>query len=387
MAQTATSAENIPVSATSILALPDMVLIGIVQFLGPRDIVAFGSVCKRFMGPAAEDRLVWGPICQAIVGSAAAASPDAWHAPSFQRLYCRLLRTYGELLAGPWRGRADPLGSLLVAFPSPPYIIGGVITSLKLAEPGVTVVPVFRVSYDSVSGDASVSCLRGRNMFESLLRRLATQETQSHSGHTPSLEEEDPFGAEGVHTAELQFHFEQDAPSAAASVDGAGGSAESGPVPAQVQPPLATTEGGASDAEEGAGASTSTAATAADGNGQTGAAAAAVALQHMDRTSDDAFSASARRPHPDCLAGAVGNKSWRQSAAGPRPVPSHSYWRPPRAVEAPWQSPPNPVALRGPAVRAAAGAAAPALALAEISLWIWMSWRYTPFTNGCRGWS
>ncbi|GIL86414.1 hypothetical protein Vretimale_11658 [Volvox reticuliferus] len=301
MAQTATSAENIPVSATSILALPDMVLIGIVQFLGPRDIVAFGSVCKRFMGPAAEDRLVWGPICQAIVGSAAAASPDAWHAPSFQRLYCRLLRTYGELLAGPWRGRADPLGSLLVAFPSPPYIIGGVITSLKLAEPGVTVVPVFRVSYDSVSGDASVSCLRGRNMFESLLRRLATQETQSHSGHTPSLEEEDPFGAEGVHTAELQFHFEQDAPSAAASVDGAGGSAESGPVPAQVQPPLATTEGGASDAEEGAGASTSTAATAADGNGQTGAAAAAVALQHMDRTSDDAFSASARRPHPDCL--------------------------------------------------------------------------------------
>ncbi|GLI67732.1 hypothetical protein VaNZ11_011933 [Volvox africanus] len=305
MAQTDTNAEKFSVYAMNILDLPDMVLIGILRFLGPRDIVVFGSVCKRFFGPATEDRIVWGPICQAIVGSVAAASPDAWHVPSFQRLYCRVLRTYGALLAGPWCGQADPLGSLLVAFPSPPYIIGGIVTSLKLAEPGVTVVPVFRVSYESLNGDASVSCLRGRNMFDSLLQRLATLENQS-TGHQPLMEEEDPFEAEGIHMAKLQLRFEEDAPgglleqdmtTAAAFMGGAGGSAESGSAPTQVQPLLTTMQAGARDAEEGAGASIVDAR-----NAQPGTAAAA-GLQHTDCTSQDVLRAMARRPHPYCWGG------------------------------------------------------------------------------------
>ncbi|GLC39120.1 F-box only protein 31 [Pleodorina starrii] len=192
-----------------ILALPEDVLIRIVRFLGPQDVVIFGSVCKRFLGPATEDRLVWAPICRAIVGSNACTSPAAWGAPSFQRLYSRLLRLYGGLLAGPWLSRAEPLGSLLLGFPSPPHIVGGIVVSLRLAELGVTVVPVFRVSYDSATDGTIASCLRGGNTFGALLRRLRQEQLLFMVGGN---EGEEAVGdvpePKRVHPAELQLAYE-----------------------------------------------------------------------------------------------------------------------------------------------------------------------------------
>ncbi|KXZ43861.1 hypothetical protein GPECTOR_78g48 [Gonium pectorale] len=154
-----------------VLSLPDEVLVHIVRHLEPRDMLRYGAVCRRFAAAAAEDRLVWAPICAAILGPEVAQSPHAWDLPSFRRLYCDLLRPYGHLLRGPWLGACPPMGSLLIVFPDPPALVGAIVASLRLAEPGASAVPVFRIQYEITQHRPVVRCLRAANSYRALVRR------------------------------------------------------------------------------------------------------------------------------------------------------------------------------------------------------------------------
>ncbi|KAG2484164.1 hypothetical protein HYH03_017045 [Edaphochlamys debaryana] len=182
-----------------LLSLPDLVLIHVLSYLPPASIVRFGAVCRRCHGPTTDDTLVWAPICASILPPGC-ASPAAWGAPSSQRLYTDVLRVYGSLCTdGPWVGEAEPMGSLLVAYPSPPHILGAVVTSTTFNEAVPTAVPIFRVSYDAVRRTTRVECLRALNSFRSAARRLL-------AGHLPPLAE-DHAGAAAARAAAALAEF------------------------------------------------------------------------------------------------------------------------------------------------------------------------------------
>ncbi|GFR50053.1 hypothetical protein Agub_g12080, partial [Astrephomene gubernaculifera] len=193
--------------AAPIFTVPDDILIRVIHYLKPLDIIHFAAVCLRFRALATEDILVWAPICREILGSGSAAeSPLPWGLPTFRRLYTDLLRMYGPLLCGPWLSACAPLGSLVVAYPEPPYIIGAAVTNLRLGDPGITAVPIFRVSYDADAGSAVVSCLRAKNTFHALVFRTLPLHQFLGDPMDPDVAEEEEE-RQGPHAAELRLRY------------------------------------------------------------------------------------------------------------------------------------------------------------------------------------
>ncbi|PNG77957.1 hypothetical protein TSOC_015368, partial [Tetrabaena socialis] len=200
--------------------------------LPPPDVAAFAACCRRFRAAASHDAPVWGRICAALLARhppAAAASPAAWGLPTYHALYTKLLRVYGELL-GTWCGDAAPLGSLLVVYPSPPYIVGAAVSSLRLGDPGVSVVPLFQLSYDAVRGVPAAACLRRGNMLAALARRRQQHVLLANmAAMGEDVEEEEDEQLPDAAVLQLQYEYDKVAGgTAAADADGAtqGGGAE-----------------------------------------------------------------------------------------------------------------------------------------------------------------